>query len=213
MVAAVVAVGSAVAGAAASNSASRRAANAQTQASDQATAEQRRQYDQTRADQQPWMEAGRNALGQMERLNSGDFSGFTESPDYAFARDQGIQAIDRGAAARGGLLSGGADADRISFASGLATQNYNNFYNRLAGLSGTGQTTASGLGTLGANAANNIAGNINAAGNARASSYTNQGNQWGNALNQIGGIAGDWYANRNQQPATKPSGSWTGPRN
>lgn len=204
MVAAVVAVGSAVAGAAAQNSASRRAANAQQQSTDATIAEQRRQYDQTRADQAPWLAAGGRALAQQEALNRGDFSSFTESPDYAFARDQGLKGLNRGAAAQGGRLSGGADADRIAFASGLASQNYNNYYNRLAGLSGTGQNTAQSLGVLGANAANAIGNANTAAGNARASAYTDQGNAWGNALSQIGTIGGNALGQRNNFSGMTP---------
>lgn len=147
------------------------AANAAQQGYDAATAEQARQYDQSRADNMPWLQAGQNALAQMQQLNSGNFSSFTESPDYQFARDQGLQGIDRSAAARGALYSGGADADRMTFASGLASQNYNNYYNRLAGLAGAGQTAGSGLAALGQNYANAVGNNAIGAGNARASVY------------------------------------------
>jgi len=174
------------------------AAGAQSRAADAATAEQQRQFDLTRQDQQPWMQAGQGALTQMQQLNAGDFSSFKESPDYQFALDQGLQGLDRSAAARGSLYSGGHSADLLKFGEGLASQNYGNFYNRLAGLSGTGQTTASGLGTLGANYASNI-GNIgiNNANNQRDSIYdrTNAGT---NATNQLVGAFGQWYGGQNK---------------
>lgn len=147
------------------------AANAQGRAYDAATAENARQYDQSRQDNMPWLQAGQNALAQMQALNSGDFSSFNQSPDYQFAYDQGLKSLDRSAAARGGMYSGGADADRMQFASGLASQNYNNYYNRLAGLSGTGQNTATNLGSLGQNYANTNANLLTGAADARASAY------------------------------------------
>lgn len=135
---------------------------------DAMTAEQRRQYDQTRNDLMPWLNAGSGALTQMQALNGGDFSSFKASPDYQFALDQGMQSLDRSAASRGGLYSGGHSADLMKFGQGLASQNYGNYYNRLAGLAGVGQTTGQSLGQFGANAANQIGG-------ARQSAYNNIG--------------------------------------
>lgn len=178
------------------------AANAQTRAADAATAEQQRQFDLTRQDQQPWLQAGQNALTQMQALNSGDFSSFKESPDYQFAFNQGLQGLDRSAAARGSLFSGGHSADLMQFGQGLASQNYGNFYNRLAGLSGTGQTTASGLGSLGANMANNIGNNYMNAGNARASAYGSIADSNSQLAGGIGGAFNNWY----QQNSAKNGG-------
>lgn len=157
--------------------------------------EQRRQFDLSREDMLPWMEAGRNALGQMQALNAGDFSSFTQSPDYQFALEQGMKALDRSAAARGRLYSGGYGEDLTRFGQGLATQNYNNYYNRLAGLSGTGQTSATNLGSLGAQMAGNIQAGYGNIGNIRQSAYNDQANIWGNVANQFAGGLGQWYGN------------------
>lgn len=138
------------------------AAAASQNAANASTAEQRRQFDLTRQDQMPWLDAGRNALSQIAELNAGDFSSFRESPDYQFALTQGLQGLDRSAAARGGLLAGGHSADVMEYASGLASQNYNNYKNGLYSIAGLGQTTASGLGSLGMGMANSI-GNLNMA--------------------------------------------------
>jgi hypothetical protein len=51
-------------------------------------------------------------------------------PGYQFARDQGLQAIDRSAAAKGTLLTGGNLKDLATFAGGTASQNYNNVFNQ-----------------------------------------------------------------------------------
>lgn len=47
-------------------------------------------------------------------------------PSMKFAMEQGTQAIERSAAARGGLLSGAALKDLAQFSTDLASQNYNN---------------------------------------------------------------------------------------
>jgi hypothetical protein len=46
------------------------------------------------------------------------------------------------------------------------------------------------------NAANSIAGLQQDTGMARASSYTNSGNAWSNALGQVGGGLGQYFGNR-----------------
>jgi hypothetical protein len=190
---AAIAAGAALYGASQQKSAASKAARASQNAADAATEEQKRQFDLTRSDQQPWLQAGQSALTQMQALNSGDFSSFTKSPDYQFAFDQGLQGLDRSAAARGSLYSGGHSADIMKFGQGLASQNYNQFYNRLAGLSGTGQTTASGLGTLGQQYANNVGQiGINNANN-MASSFQQSANANSQLAGAIGGGFNKWY--------------------
>lgn len=169
-----------------------RGANAQERASQQATEEQRRQFDLTRQDMAPWLQAGTDALSQQQAFLSGDWSGFQNSPDYKWALDQGFKGLDRGAAAGGNLYSGGMDADRMALGQGMATQYANNYWNRLAGLSQTGQVTANQLGGYGQNMANQVGGNLMNAANARASSYANSANAWANYGNQLAGLAGQF---------------------
>jgi len=173
-----------------SSNKAKKGADAQAAAADAAARESGRQYDQTRQDMMPWMGAGTNALAQMQQLNAGDFSSFRQSPDYQFAFDQGLQATDRSAAARGGLFSGGHSADLQAFGQGLASQQYGNYYNRLASLAGVGQQTAGQIGQFGAQNAMNQGQYAMTAGNARASAYGQQGNAWNNALSGVGGAVG-----------------------
>lgn len=182
-----VGIGGSVLGGIMGSSSAKKAARAQEQASQAAIAEQRRQYDQSRTDQMPWLLAGNSALNQLQQLNSGDFSSFQASPDYAYARDQMQQGLERGAAARGGLYNGGTSVDLANAMNGIASQSYGNYYGRLAQLAGVGQSTASNLGSLGQASASNIGNAQMAAGNARASGYANSNNAWQSAL---GGIAG-----------------------
>lgn len=169
------------------------ATNATARAADAATGEQQRQFDLTREDQKPWMEAGQGAPTQMQALNAGDFSSFNSSPDYQFTLDQSLQGLDRSASSRGSLFSGGHSADVLKLAGGLASQNYGNYYNRLADLSGAGRSTASGLGGLGANMATNIGNNTMTAGNARASAYGSVADTNSQLAGGIGGAFNNWY--------------------
>lgn len=59
---------------------------------------------------------------------------FQAGPGYAFARDQGLEALNRRRAAAGMLSSGNADIDAIRFGTGLADQTYGAWQDRLAGL-------------------------------------------------------------------------------
>lgn len=185
-----VTVGGSILGGIMGSSSEKKAAKAQEQASQAAIAEQRRQYDQNRTDLMPWMLAGNSALAQMQQLNSGNFESFQSSPDYAYARDQMQQGVERGAAARGGLYSGGSQVDLANAMNGIASQNYGNYYNRLSQLAGVGQSTATNLGSMGQAAASNIGNAQMAAGNARASGYTNANNAWQSALRGIAGGVG-----------------------
>ncbi len=199
------AIAGAVIGGVMQNQAAKKSAKASQQGGDAAIAEQRRQYDQSRTDQAPWMQAGAGALGQMQALNGGDFSSFKESPDYAWALQNGQEGMDRGAAARGRMYSGGYDADRMQFNSGIASQNYGSFYNRLQSMAGQGQTTAGNLGSLGAAMAGNIGNAQIGAANARASSYQQQGNNYADMAYAGGNAFGNWYQNRKaSQQNTKP---------
>lgn len=192
------AVAAAVVGAYASSQSAKKGAKASQHASDAAVSEQQREYDQTRADQMPWLLAGQSALSQMQTLNSGDYSSFKQSPDYQFALDEGLNGLDRSAAARGALYSGGHSADVVRFGEGLASQNYGNYYNRLASLAGLGQTSASNLGSLGQGTANSIGNLLMGNANNQINSIYDQSNAWNNALNQGASAFGQWRGSKDK---------------
>lgn len=167
-----------------------KASKAQARAQQAAIDEQRRQYDLTRADFEPWRTTGGSALERIAAyygLNGqpADPSVFTSSPDYAFVRDEGLRAIDRSNAARGLLNSGAADRSRMRYGEGLASSEFNNWWNRLSGLAGTGQNAATTTAQLGANTSSNISSLLTQQGNARASSYANWGSQANNGINNV----------------------------
>jgi hypothetical protein len=145
------------------------AAETQAGAAREAAALQNQQYQQTRQDQMPWMEAGGRALGKLE--SAADYTPFgmdqfQADPGYGFRLSEGQKALDRSAAARGGLISGSALKAATRFGQDMGSQEYTNAFNRyqterqarlgpLQSLAGVGITTAGQLGQAGAaNAAN-----------------------------------------------------------
>lgn len=177
-------------GTAANMYAANKSASAAKEAGRNATAESARQYNQTREDMMPWLEAGGWALDRQQQLLQGDYSRFFESPDYKAALQLGTEALDAGATAQGNLWGGGADADRIQFGQQLASQNLGNYWNRLAGLSQTGQGTANQLGGFGQAYANQNAQNQWGVASARASAYGQMVDAFNSGINDFMGYYG-----------------------
>lgn len=159
-----------------------RGASAQRRAAEQNARLMAQRYEQSRGDAQPYMAAGSESVGRLQAVNNGDYTGFYDSPDYQSTLSQGLGALDRSAAARGNLGSGGTDADRIAYGSGLAAQQLGAYRGSLMGLSELGANTQSNLGQLGASYSGAQAGQTANAGAARASGY----GAWQGAL---GGVA------------------------
>ena len=157
-------------GGSAAESAAETQAGAATAASEAQVAEQRRQFDVTTEQYRPYREAGERALGRLEQfMTPGQQMQYLEQmPGYQFRLKQGQRAMERSAAAGGGLVSGKTLKGLMEFGQGVAGQTYGEEYNRLAGLAGTGQTMTSNLGSLGMQTAQNI-------GQARASGYLGAG--------------------------------------
>ena len=144
---------------------------------------------------------------------------FVKDPGYQFRMDEGAKGVERGAAARGGLLSGAAakamnrytqDFASNEFGNAFNRDNVNktNTYNRLAGISGTGQTSANQIANQGAQVASNIGQNIVGAGNARASGYIAQNNALMGGLSQ--GINAWQQQNALSQNSFTPNSYGTG---
>lgn len=173
-------------------------------------------------------------------------NGVTEQNDPGFqARlKMGADILQNSAAAKGNLLTGGFAKDLTNYGQDFASNEYNNvynrawneyaqrynifnqgqtnLYNRLANLAGMGQTTASTLGYLGQNSANDISsillnsgaqigGDIQNAAAARASGYVGGANALGGALSGLGGDLSQYLLlqsllkNQNQNPTVANS--------
>src|SRR5512137_1325257 len=91
------------------SSSAKSAANTQAAAADRAAELQNQQFQQTRQDQMPWLKAGEQALNKLIPMTDYQKFGmdqFQQDPGYAFRLSEGQKALDRSAAARGGLISG-----------------------------------------------------------------------------------------------------------
>lgn len=137
--------------------AAQNALNLQRDTTQQALGLETGAYNTARGDLAPYRALGGSALGSIAQLygfpnpttgapgtGAADYSAFYNSPDYQFAQQQGTLALERSAAAKGLLNSGGTLKDLTSFGQGLASQQYGNYFNRLASLAGLGQTAAAG---------------------------------------------------------------------
>lgn len=163
-----------------------KAADAASAAAADSLAEQRRQYDLTRSDNMPWYTAGAGALEQLQKLNAGDFSSFKASPDYQYRQDEGARALTARNSALGIQDSGAAQKSALKYAGDLANGEYNNYYNKIAGVAGVGQVAAAANQTANQNFANSVTNTNQNKASALGSSYTNQGNIWGNYLSNLG---------------------------
>lgn len=179
-------------------------ANAQSNAANRAAELQQQQYEQTRADQAPFREAGGRALTKLEGMadyTPFSMNAFTQDPGYGFRLKQGQKALDASAAARGGLISGNALRAATAFGQDMGSQEYQNAFNRYqterqATLSP--YMTLAGFGT-GANAANAQAGQNYASnvGNYMTGAAAAQAAGGVGAANAITGAASQ-YLNYNQ---------------
>lgn len=191
-------VGTAVAayGAKKQSDAAKQGAQAGADASAASIAEQQRQFDLSRGDMMPFRDAGVGALARQEAVLGGDYSGFESSPDYLYARGEMTTGLDRSAASQGRLYSGGYGVDMAGALNGLASQNLNNYWSKLAGQAGQGFGAATNLGALGQNFANQYSQNQWGAANARATGYQQSANAWSNFANQAGQFGAWWLGNR-----------------
>jgi hypothetical protein len=201
--------------------AARDAANAQVEAADRAANAQREMFERQVELQAPFRQAGLTAQNRLMTLlgleggeagapdfgrYSRDFgtADFEADPGYGFRMSEGMKAIERSAAARGGLLSGSTLKGVQRFGQDLASSEYGNAYNRfyamrnaqlnpLQSLTGQGQTSANTLTNAAGDFGKGLAstymsmGNVEAAGatgagQARASGYVGGANALTGAL-------------------------------
>ena len=201
--------------------AAQQAANIGSQTSQQQMQLARDIFAQQTALNEPFRQGGVNALNRMQDLLgiSGNrnapgygsmsknftMADFQADPGYAFRMTEGLKALDRQAAARGGLISGGALKAAQGYGQDLASQEYLNAFNRfqtnrtnllnpLQSIAGAGQTATNTLSQAGQNMGTNVAnymgnagqaqaGAVTSAADARASGYLGAQEGWNRAIN------------------------------
>jgi hypothetical protein len=116
---------------------------------------------------------------------------FSNNPGYQSQLQSGLDAIDRGAAARGTLSSGGTRAAELKYGNDLASQGWSNYLNALSGYGGQALGAAGGLGNV-----------YTGLGSGLDTSYRGQGQSAYNAATGIGeaqaqGAMADYNASKN----------------
>jgi hypothetical protein len=196
------------------------AAQATREAADQSIAAQERMFERQVELQEPFRQSGLTAQNRMMALlgigqdraapdfgkYARDFgmSDFRTDPGYGFRLSEGMKALERSAAARGGLLSGATMKGITRFGQDTASGEYMNAFNRyqtnrsnqlnpLQSLMGAGQTstnaltaaagqTGAGMGSTYMGMGQGVANAQMAGGAARASGYTSMANALNSGL-------------------------------
>jgi len=211
--------GAALVGTAGSMYASNRAATAQRNAARDAAAAQEQAYARQEELQEPFRQAGLTAQNRLmdylalseNKTAPGygkyarDFSmaDYTADPGYGFRMSEGMKALERSAAARGGLLSGATLKGIQRFGQDLASQEYMNAFNRyqanranqlnpLQSLMGAGQTSTNVLTGAAGQTGQGMANTAMAGGQARASGYMNMANALNQGLSTGAGFAAQY---------------------
>lgn len=130
-----------------------------------------------------------------QQVQQDAFAKFRNTPGYQFGLDEGNKSVQASAAARGGLNSGATLKSLMKFGNDYADQQgYTPYMNRLASLSGIGQTATNQIGQYGQNVADQIGANTINAGQARAQGIYDKSNAWSNFGQQAAKAAGqvDW---------------------
>lgn len=158
------------------------AAHLQYLAGQEANDLQREMWQTARRDYKPYRQAGVNALGQIQGLLQ-DPSTITNDPGYQFQFDEGMNALENSASARGSQFSGQQAKALQQYGQNFAGTKMNETYNRLAGLAGVGQQATGGTATAGMNYGNQAGQNMLGVGNAQAAAQIARGSAYGNMLN------------------------------
>ena len=171
----------------------KQAAKGQANAAKQANQLAASEYEQNRLDQAPWREAGGAAVNRLSTLlglsgqGTEGYGALNQQFNYDQNTDPGTQfriamankALERSAAAKGNLMSGGTLKALAGYNQDMASQEYQNAYgrwkanqdttyNRLAGIAGLGQTSVQATGQAGQNYAQMFGQNTMGAANAQA---------------------------------------------
>lgn len=202
-------IGASVIGGAVSASAAKKASKAQVQAANDANAAQLAMFNKQVELQEPFRQGGLTAQQQIMQLlgiggdpNAAGYGSlakpfgmedFKADPGYQFRMDEAQRALERSAAARGMLLSGSTLKGIERFGQDLASQEYQNAFNRyqiergarlnpLQSLMGSGQSATNTMTSAAGNYGQAQANNLMSAGQARASGYVGVANALSGAL-------------------------------
>lgn len=189
-----------------------KAADAQKAAANTAASAEEKKFQQIRSDLAPYRDTGASALTKYADslgLNGdqarNDFrADFRADPGYQFAFDEGQRAIQGSAAARGGLLSGGALRALQRTGQGMADQQYGSYLDRFGNLANMGQNSAAQTGQFASQSAGRQGAYALDAGAAQAGGYLAAAQGVNGAISNGLQLAGRY----SQQPTQQPYDLW-----
>lgn len=185
--------------------------NMAANAANQAAQMQQEEAGRARQAMSPWSSTGIGALGKIAGLlglgelrmsdpsNPNSFWGiygdgkaaqdkalnaFQTSPGYQWRKTEGVNALDRSAAAKGLLLSGAQVKGVQAFGDGLAAEEWRNYMADLKDTAGMGQSAASSASNTSASLTSGAANNIAQGGMARGSGYAAGANALASGIGQ-----------------------------
>jgi len=188
-----------------------KASKTQAQSAQQGIDAQERMFERQNELQEPFRQAGIGALNKLIPLSDYTKFGpeqFQQDPGYAFRLSEGMKALDRTAASRGGLLSGATLKGAQRYGQEMGSQEYMNAFNRyqternaqlnpLQSLAGLGQTSTNALTGIAGQMGQNLAAGYGNVGQARASGYLGGTNALTSALGTgINYMQNQQYINR-----------------
>jgi hypothetical protein len=161
---------------------------------------QQRMYEEGVARQRPFLQGGTEDYNRLRSLMSGGPGAAQQflqmDPGYGFRLSEGLKAVDRQAAARGGLISGGALKASQRYGQDLASQEFGNAYNRLAGLAQIGPSSAGVMNQLGQNYASGAGNVYGQLGETGANAALTRGSAYAGGLNELSRLAGQYFGQR-----------------
>ena len=173
--------------------AAKKAANAQTAAAGQDIAFQRETRDQIRSDLSPFLKAG--TIGNQAYLSElglgkapAGYGGYTKTPGYGFRMKEGVNALEAGAAARGGLYSGAAMRDLNKWGQDYSSSEYDKYLSRIGALTDMGMSAAQMSGNASQNAAAGVSNALGGIGNAQAAGAIGRANAFSSGINDAMGV-------------------------
>jgi hypothetical protein len=153
---------------------------------------------------------GGGSVGALGAMQGGNWQAGMD-PSYGFRFAEGQKALERSAAAKGTILTGGTLKALAAYGQGLASTEFGNIFNRNYQLAGLGLNAAQSgaqagtsysgqTGNMAANQAQNTVDLTTGAANANSAATAVNGAGWGNTIGQLGAIvapdAAGWLKGR-----------------
>jgi hypothetical protein len=238
--AAAIGAGGSILGGLLGGSSAKKAAKIQAAAAREGIAAQKEMFAKQVELQEPFRQAGITSQNQLMTLlglkggdeASGEYGSaskafgmdqFNADPGYAFRLSEGMKALERSAAARGGLLSGQTLKGINRYGQDMGSQEYQNAFNRyqaernarlnpLQSLMGAGQTATNQLSGAAGQLGTGLAQGYGNMGQAQASGYVGMGQAAMGATqgisNAVQGYYNNQFMNNMLQSRNRPTGTF-----